>query len=102
MPESYKVTVLIPIKDNGGKLFDPRTWTWWSDELASVVEGFTDMGIVTGWWHGHTDRNRAYVIVVQSLDKVDSIRSLLARARWRFRQEAMYFEYHTVVFEEVR
>lgn len=102
MPESYKVTVLIPIKDNEGKPFDLRTWRWWSDELISVVEGFTDMGVVTGWWHGYTDRNRLVVIVVGSLDEVGSIRNLLVRARTRFRQEAMYFEYHTVTFEEVR
>lgn len=102
MPESFKVTLLIPVRDNDGKAFDPETWVWWSDELSSLVKAFTETGIVTGRWHGHTDRNRAYVIIVPSLDEVSSIRSLLARARWRFRQKAMYFEYHTVTFEEVR
>jgi hypothetical protein len=102
VPEAFKVTLLIPTRDNDGIYFDLPTWTWWSEELVSIVEGFTDMGIVTGWWHGQTDRNRAYVIVVGSMNQVRSIRDLLVRARSRFRQDAMYFEYHPVTFEEVR
>jgi hypothetical protein len=42
------------------------------------------------------------VIVVREIDEVSAIRSLLVHARERFRQEAMYFEYHAVMFEEVR
>ncbi|HEV7242209.1 MAG TPA: hypothetical protein VGQ36_23465 [Thermoanaerobaculia bacterium] len=102
MPDSFKVTLLIPMKDNDGKQFDSRTWLWWHHELSSLVSGFTDIGIVTGWWRGYSDRNRGTVIIVRSMDEVSAIRSLLVRARNRFRQEAMYFEYHAVTFEEVR
>lgn len=102
MPDSFKVTLLIPMRDNDGLPFDQRIWRWWHHELSSLVSGFTDIGIVTGWWRGYSDQNRGTVIVVRSMEEVSAIRSLLVRARERFRQEAMYFEYHTVTFEEVR
>lgn len=102
MPDAYKVTLLIPMQDNEGQPFDLSTWSWWSDELADLVDGFTDMGVVTGWWHGYTDQNRAIIVIVRLMEEVLAIRSLLVRACKRFRQEAMYFEYHSVQFEEVR
>jgi hypothetical protein len=40
-------------------------------------------------------------IVVRSGEEVESIRRLLREAKARFRQEAMYLEYHPVMFEEV-
>jgi len=78
------------------------TWNWWNSQLNTLVTGFTDMGTVTGWWRGMTDQNRMFVIIVKTLRDVDTIRQLLLRARERFRQEAMYLEYHRVFFEEVR
>jgi hypothetical protein len=65
------------------------------------VTGFTDMGVATGWWRGYADQNRVIVLVVKSMREVHAIRDLLREARIRFRQEAMYFEYHRVSFEEV-
>lgn len=101
-PASFKVTLLVPLRDNEGELFDLMTWSWWNDELTSLVSGFTDVGVATGWWRGYSDQNRVIVIIVRSMSEVNAIRDLLVRARDRFRQEAMYFEYHRVVFEEVR
>jgi hypothetical protein len=100
--ESFKVTLFIPMRDNDGIEFDSRTWLWWHHQLSSLVRGYTDIGIVTGWWRGYSDQNRGTVIIVRTKDEVDAIRNLLVRARKRFRQEAMYFEYHSVLFEEVR
>lgn len=104
MPEAaagFKVTLLIPLLDNEGEPFDLETWSWWSDQLTSLVSGFTDHGVVTGWWRGYSDQNRMIVLIVSSMNEVDAIRQLLREARIRFAQEAMYLEYHNVFFEEV-
>ena len=97
----FKVTLLIPLTDNDGQQFDLLTWTWWSDQLAVLVNGFTEHGVATGWWRGHADHNRVFVIVVKTLREVDALRRLLVEGCNRFRQHAMYFEYHRVFFEEV-
>lgn len=99
--KGFKVTVLLPLRDNDGNLIDRETWSWWHDRLTSLVSGFTDLGVVSGWWRGYTDENRRITLVVKSMAEVDAIRSLLREARIRFRQEAMYLEYHAVSFEEV-
>lgn len=99
---SLKITLLVPLTDNDGEPFDLLTWSWWNDQLTSLVAGFTDMGVATGWWRGFTDQNRVIVIVVKSTREIAALRDLLGEARVRFRQEAMYFEYHRVYFEEVR
>jgi len=99
---SYKVTVLLPLSDNDGEPFDVQTWTWWNDRLTSLVAGFTDLGVVSGWWRGFSDRNRHISIIVETMREVDAIRELLREARLRFRQEAMYLEYHVIEFEEIR
>ncbi|HEY6141092.1 MAG TPA: hypothetical protein VI670_25325 [Thermoanaerobaculia bacterium] len=99
---ALKVTTLIPLKDNDGNLFDLSIWTWWNERLTSLVAGFTDLGVVTGWWRGYADQNQVFVIIVRTMKEVDVIRQLLREARIRFRQEAMYLEYHRIYFEEVR
>lgn len=97
-----KITLLIPLTDNEGDPFDLEIWSWWSDQLTSLVSGFTDHGMVTGWWRGYSDQNRMIVMIVNSMMEVEAIRNLLREARVRFMQEAMYLEYHDVTFEEVR
>src|SRR4029079_14774467 len=99
---ALKVTTLIPLKDNDGNLFDLSTWTWWNERLTSLVAGFTDLGVVTGWWRGYADQNQVFVIIVRTMKEVDVIRQLLREARIRFRQEAMYLEYHRIYFAEDR
>ena len=99
---SSQVTLIIPLNDNDGEPFDIATWTWWNDRLTSLVSGFTDMGVVTGWWRGYSDQNRMVIVVVKSIAEVTAMRELLSEARAWFRQEAMYLEYHAVFFEEVR
>jgi hypothetical protein len=53
-------------------------------------------------FEGYADQNRVIVVIVTSTREVEAIRGLLRTARRRFRQEAMYLEYHRVFFEEVR
>ena len=93
---------MVPLHDNDGNPFPLQTWTWWNYELGSLVKGFTEMGTATGRWNGYTDQNRVVVIIVASLGEVSAIRALISRARERFQQEAMYLDYHSVFFEEVR
>jgi hypothetical protein len=102
LPTHLKVTLLVPLIDNDGQPFELQTWSWWNDRLTSVVSGFTDHGVVTGWWRGYSDQNRVIVIVVKTMNEVNELRDLLLEARHRFRQEAMYLEYHRVFFEEVQ
>lgn len=101
MSMHVKVTLLIPLNDNNGEPFDLRIWTWWHYQLNTLVKGFTDVGLATGWWRGYSDQNRSFVIIVKTMHEVGEIRQLLAEARNHFRQEAMYLEYHRVFFEEV-
>jgi hypothetical protein len=99
--KGFKVTLMLPLRDNDGNAIDRDTWSWWHDRITAMVAGFTDMGVVSGWWRGYTDENRRITIVVRSMREVEAIRELLREARVRFRQEAMYLEYHAVSFEEV-
>jgi hypothetical protein len=79
--EFFKVTMFFPLTDNDGNLFDEHTW---------------------GWWHGHSDQNRWILAVVGSEEEVGQLRNFVKRAKKWFRQNAMYFEWHTVHFELVK
>lgn len=96
--EWYKITLLFPVFDNDGNPFPAEVWSWWADELAELVKGFTDRGV----WHGQAELNREIFMVVKTKREVDAIRDFLRRARRKFRQKVMYFDYHHVRFEEVK
>ena len=98
---AVKVTLFFPLYDNSGDVFDEEIWKWWRENLTVLLKGFTDMGVVHGWWQGHSDRNRWIVAVVRSEQDVRRIRGFLRLARAKFSQKAMYLEYHGVHFEEV-
>jgi hypothetical protein len=96
-----KVNLLFPLIDNDGKPFDESVWGWWRIELTKIVRGFTEVGVVTGWWEGHSDVSRWIVIVLRKDTRLDPIRRFLQEARLRFRQKKMYLDYHPVFYEEV-
>ena len=98
----FKVTMFFPLTDNEGNLFDDETWSWWREEITRCLSAFTDLGVVAGWWEAHSDQNRWIVAVVATEEEVDKLRKFLQAARHRFRQEAMYFEWHEVRFELVK
>ena len=100
--ECFKVTMFFPFRDNEGNVFDEDTWAWWLSENTRVVAGFTDLGVVAGWWLGHSDENRWIIAVVRSDEEVDHLRDFVQVARRRFRQDTMYFEWHAVRFELVK
>lgn len=97
----FKVTKFFPLRDNDGNAFEEEIWEWWRDGLTKTVSGFTDLGVVIGWWQGQSDQNRWIVAVVESAEQVDELRTFLKSARQMFRQDAMYFEWHPVHFELV-
>ncbi len=100
--QHFKVTMFFPLADNEGNAFDEDTWKWWRDGITKLLSGFTDLGVVDGWWHGQSDQNRWIVAVVESEGQVDQLRRFLQLAREQFRQDTMYFEWHPVRFELVR
>ena len=99
---SFKVTLLFPLHDNDGNPFEEEVWRWWMREMTRLRQGFTDLGVVEGWWQKHSDQNRWIVMNVKSEREVDTIRDFLRSARKKFRQKAMYLDYHLVRFEEVK
>ncbi len=100
-PKSFKVTLFFPLRDNDGNAFEEETWDWWRDEMQKLLRGFTDLGVVRGWWNGKSDRNRWIVIIVGTEKEVNRIREFLKLARRKFRQDTMYLDFHPVHFEEV-
>jgi hypothetical protein len=91
--------LLFPLLDNDGDAFDEDTWRWWQREMFRLGD-YTEAGLATGVFRGHTDRNRVIVLIV-SAEKLEPIREFLVEACDRFRQDAMYFEYHETKFELV-
>jgi len=94
--------MFFPIRDNDQNLFDEDVWKWQRDEITRIVSGFTELGVVVGWWEGQFDQNKWIVAVVENMEIVDQLRIFLQKARHRFRQDAMYFEWHPVRFELVK
>lgn len=95
-----KVTLFFPLQDNDGDPFDENVWRWWQREMQRLSD-YTELGIATGFFRGQIDRNRVIVLVVAPA-KLDSIREFLVEACSRFRQDAMYFEYHETEIELVK
>lgn len=96
----FKVTLFFPLYDNERNLFEEEIWYWWRNEITDLISGFTDLGIVNGWWQGYSDENR-WIMMIVAEEMINSIRTFLRRARMKFKQEAMYLDYHPVTFEEV-
>ena len=99
--EHFKTTMFFPLSDNEGNPFQEEVWEWWRDELTRLLSGFTDLGVVRGWWQGQSDQNQWVVAVVAGSEHLDDLRHMLRLARQMFRQDAMYFEWHSVQFELV-
>ena len=97
----YQVTLLFPLRDNDGKPFEEEVWRWWLQKITQLCQGFTDLGVVEGWWQKHSDQNRWIVMNVKSGQEVDAIRDFMRAARKKFRQKTMYLEYHLVYLEEI-
>jgi hypothetical protein len=101
-PNAFKVTLMFPMRDNEGRPFPTSVWRWWRVEMTRLLSGFTDAGEVEGYWQRQTEQNKMLLIVLKSENKLNEIRSFLQQARIRFRQKAMYFEFHPVFQEDIR
>jgi hypothetical protein len=104
--EWVKITMLFPIRDNQGQVFDDELWDWWLDALEELLPdatelGVTELGLTAGTWRGYADNCRWIMAVVPSA-RLTRIRDFLSEFAKRSRQEAMYLDYHAVEFELVR
>lgn len=100
---SFKVTLLFPLFDNQAVPFSEEVWSALYDRLMQLFMGFTESGVVKGWWLGHSDLNREIFIIVHTVDEVYKIKTEIAQwGRKHFRQEAIYFECQRIYFEEVK
>jgi hypothetical protein len=54
--EHFRVTMFFPLRDNDGNAFEEEIWGWLRDELTKTLSGFTDLGVVSGWWQGNPIR----------------------------------------------
>ena len=97
----FKVTLLFPLRDNKGNPFDKSVWDWQTNEITRLLRGFTDRGVVEGYWQGQTESNRSIVVIVKTEDEIAVIRNFLREARIKFGQRVMYLDYHPVHYEEV-
>jgi hypothetical protein len=98
---AVKVNLFFPLYNNDGDPFEEEIWRWWRESLTLLLAGFSEMGVVHGWWQGHSDVNLWVAAVVRTEIDVRRIRSFLRLARAKFQQKAMYLEYHRVHFEEI-
>jgi hypothetical protein len=99
--QHLKVTLFFPLRDNEGDTFEEEIWDSWKKELTKLLSGFTDLGVVSGWWQGQSDQNQWIVAVIDGMEQVDALRRFLRSARRMFRQDAMHLEWHPVHFELV-
>ncbi len=100
--EWLKVTLLFPLYDNDGNPFPTEVWNWCSNEIAKLVNAYTDRGTVRGWWRKRWEVNQEIFMIVKTADELGAVRQFLSHACREFNQEVMYLEYHPVHFEEVR
>lgn len=101
-PNAFKVTLMIPMRDNDGRPFPPHVWGWWIVERTRTLKDFTDAGQVIGVWQRQTERNRMLIVVLRSENAVSKVRKLLRRARKVFGQKVMYLDCQRVYHENVR
>ena len=101
-----KVTILLPLADNYGMLFEETRFNGILDRLLEIAGGFTSDGQTTG---GYTMDNfqvardtcdRFFVMVER--DKLDLLRDLASYAARELSQESIYLEYHETNVEFVR
>ncbi|MGH9557000.1 MAG: hypothetical protein ACRD2Y_14370 [Terriglobales bacterium] len=101
-PNGFRVTLPLPLRDNGDQAFPAETWRWWKRSLLTVVDAYTHPGKVEGFWRGQTEEHLCLFFNISGENKVDEMRALVEQARGRFEQESMYFEVAQVYFEEVQ
>jgi len=99
-PNRVKATMFFPLFDNEGNPFDEETWSWWMGKVVEVLGDFTEMGLTNGGWRGYADQCRWIMAVIQE-DRLHDVHGFLQEAHERFKQEAMYLDFHPVHLELV-
>ncbi|MBA2449999.1 MAG: hypothetical protein H0V51_18425 [Chloroflexi bacterium] len=87
---------LIPIRDNEGRPFLPSQWRALHQRLLVEFGGYTRVSNVQGAWEDrgrvYRDRNRQYLVSLESWTQLPAWLDLVRWARQTFRQEAIHVE----------
>lgn len=90
-----ETVVLIPIRDNQGRLFPRSLWRELEARLL-YFGGLTDAGEVRGVWRSgdrvFRDRNRQLAVSLGSWKQLAAWLEVVEWARIAFRQEAIYIK----------
>jgi hypothetical protein len=94
----FQVTVLIPVRDNAGVPFLPEDFAAFEQLVLFLLGGFTLLpSTAAGLWAAegvaYSDDLRIYLIAVASITHGDRIAHVVAFAKVRFRQEAIFVAY---------
>ena len=98
---AYRVTVFFPLLDNDERPFEEDIWDWWRDEITKLRFAFTELGVVRGYWEGHSEEHRWLFWIVRSAKEVSELRDFVVQAKERFRQMEMFFEVIQVFYQGV-
>jgi len=93
-----EVTILIPVRDNDGKLFTDSDHQAFESYVAERFVGITQFqGNAIGTWvdEGTTyqDRTRVYGFAVPSITDGEKVREIVSFAKTHYRQLAIYIRY---------
>ncbi len=90
-----KTVLLVPIRDNEGRLYSRSAWDELEDRLLQFGGLSRTSGVVGVWRSGtrvYRDRSRQYVVSLASWMELPAWLDVVRWARRRFPQEAIYFE----------
>lgn len=91
-----RTVILVPLKDNSGKVFPNNHWHELEQQLLQLAGGFSREGPVDGTWTDgervYKDRSRRYIVALDSWTKLPDWLAAVKWAKDRFNQEAMYIE----------
>lgn len=102
-----KVTMLIPIRDNGGKLIDPRTVEVHLHNVLTLCGGYTrSSSTLTGAWVDSVGKivfDTLYsVTVCCEEDKLPDLRTIASQIAKTCRQDCLYLDYQFVTLEFIK
>lgn len=93
-----EVTVLIPVRDNAGVIFDAETHLQFEGFVVERCGGFTQYPLhsVGAWQFAgllYRDDARIYIIAFKSITETAHIGAVAAMAKAIYRQKAIYIRY---------
>lgn len=91
-----KTLIVVPIRDNRGKLFPRSAWDELEQRLLVAFGGYAEAPAVSGRWRVgdrvYADQSRQYVVSLTSWRQMPVWLDIVRWLRERFAQEAIYVE----------